>query len=223
MGTGPAIAEAAAAIASGAPPDWLAPTLQSAALEHLAAVVSTWNAFPTRAELRDGLTKAYDAARVLQEIINDGYFLRFIERSRAAATSTPPSINNFLTFANELNFRLLPALAGARDSIRVGRGADKSKLNPDGLSPHEVCATWVAVAWVEVHGRPVPHTAAAAHRACNLLWQAAEGGLQRHWGNALTGWRNDLESAKSADHAHHFDSLRRRFVAARCGLQVIPR
>lgn len=216
----PTATEVACIIAHPKPaPKWLALGL-SGAVQRLGALLPYATEYPTRTQMRARLEMARQAAVVLRDTLNDNRLLPLIEAARAIATDTPSSVNTFLPFVNELNSSLLPALSGAHNRVRPGKGRDKHVPNPEGLSPRQFCAAWIAVAWDEVHGCPVPHTSTRAHGACQSLWLASGGDVGGQWGAARGGWRVDLEAVKVPAHEGRLERIRRAFSGVRGALQT---
>lgn len=200
------------------PPEWLQIGMISA-VNTLSGLLPYVDAYPTRAKLRSTLDDARKAATLLFNTLNDYRLLLLIEAARAERADTPVAISTLFGFVSELHGVALPALSDAHDSIRPGKGRDQHLPNPDGLSPREFCAAWIAVAWSEVHVCAIPHTSRRAHNACEALWIAA-GGELTGWGSTKGAWRSALEIVKEDRHADRMQSLRRDFDAAKSYLQL---
>lgn len=215
---------------SDTPPDWLEPPLARAA-HYLGgsvspnssrgpSLISSLDNYPTRVELREQLDNALLLAKQMQDA------LRNQNLSPVLAAPMPDGIERLRRFTSDLDQWLVPALSRARDGIRQGKGRDKHFLFDLRLSPHEVCAVWIAAAWEETNGCPVPHASRHAHDACERLWHAA-GQRPARWGETRRGWLDHLRAAKNADHACWVQAFRnvfhrRREVLRRiAGLQEI--
>jgi hypothetical protein len=180
------------------PPDWLEPALSGAAIE-LRRVLEYATAYPTRDELRTRLGKVHEAAETLAKALRDPVLLELLTTGSEKLGQLRDE--GLAQLRATLENRLLNDLSEAEQRIRSGKGRDKHLPNPEGLSPRELCAAYIAVAWQEVHKRPVPHTSAGPHKACQQLWAAAGGDDKTRWGNTLGAWRGHLERAKGCSRA----------------------
>jgi hypothetical protein len=88
-----------------------------------------------------------------------------------------------------------------------GKGRHKAYT---GTSPQLACAIYVAVAWQEIRGTPAPHTSAAVHAACELLWQIAGMPPRARAGaeESLKGWREHVLKAKQELQAGYYANQR---------------
>ncbi len=198
-GWGGPIRELANCIARSArPPDWLESALSGAAIE-LRRLLEHATAYPTREELRTRLGKVREAAETLAEALRDPVLLELLTTGSEKLGQLRDE--GLAQLRATLENRLLNDLSEAEQRIRLGKGRDKHLPNPDGLSPRELCAAYIAAAWQEVLNRPVPHTSAAAHEACQQLWAAAGGDDKGRWGKTLGAWRGHLERAKGCSRA----------------------
>jgi hypothetical protein len=195
------------------PPEWLPVGIENG-MFILRGYLDYVAKYPTRTELRDALDEVRKAALLLDSALSDLPLLPLIEEARATATDTPASLTTFLGFVNVLRSVVLPALSAAQDSIRTGKGRDQHLANPDGFSPRQFCAAWVAVAWSKVHGSPIQHTSPRAHNACEVLWTVAARSERSGWGTKNGGWRGALETVKADRHAERMLKLRHEFDAA---------
>jgi hypothetical protein len=92
---------------------------------------------------------------------------------------------------------------------KTPEGKGRHKAYP-GASPQLACAIYVTIAWQEIRGSLPPHTSAAVHEACELLWQIA-GMLPRARAGAeesLKGWREHVLEAKQELQAGHYATQR---------------
>jgi hypothetical protein len=180
------------------PPDWL-DTALSGAMIQLRPLLAHAAAYPTRDELRARLGKVREAAEELAKSLRDPVLLPLLAEGPGKIGQLKDK--ELAQFRNTLENRLLPDVSAEGKRIRSGKGRDRHLPNPDGLSPRELCAAYIAVAWQEVRNRPVPHTSRAAHEACQQLWTAAGGDDKARWGNTLGAWRGHLERAKGCSRA----------------------
>lgn len=89
------------------------------------------------------------------------------------------------------------------------KGKGRHKAYP-GTSPQLACAIYVAVAWQEIRGTDAPHTSAAVHEACELLWQIAGMPPRARAGaeESLKGWREHVLKAKQELQAGYYATQR---------------
>jgi hypothetical protein len=186
--------------------------------------------FPTRKEKRSQLQELLDAALTIKGIlaVHEGVAAMQADHMRNilrnAARRQGGSLEQGLDALRGLLVGipwLVDAAAAEIASARKGQGRDKEYLNPAGHSAHEICAFYVAVAWAEFRGKPVPHTNADAQAACAALWRAAATRVNQHPGNiTLSGWKPYLQTAKTADAANRLHSEHLRFSVLRDPLQT---
>jgi hypothetical protein len=181
------------------PPDWL-DTALSGALVQLRPLLAHAAAYPTRDKLRTRLGKVREAADELAKALRDPVLRPLL--AEGAGKIGQLRDEELAQFRNTLESRVLPAVSAAGKRIRSGKGRDRHLPNPDGLSPRQLCAAYIAVAWQEVRNRAVPHASRAAQEACQQLWTAAGGDDKARWGNTLGAWRGHLERAKDCSRAH---------------------
>ena len=172
------------------PPIWLY-TVCSRAIELVKWCVERDRGIPTREVHRDRLTALGNAAALIIAEMNDPAIFLMIGKAGAARDNLGAERTDVLI--EECGW-LHTLATDARDSIRIGKGADKAL---DLESPQLVNALCIDLIWFGVREEPIPITCESALLACSVAWRAA-GGVAGHSGR---GWSRHLASVR--DEKYH--------------------
>jgi hypothetical protein len=171
------------------PPRWLIDRLPDVILG-LRSVIKTERDYPGRREMRDRLNALAGAARLVQRELDDPVMLSLLLRG---GRDSIPRENDIYLGLEDVAARAEATV----EKIPVGRGRNKYHPQPDALSAMDTCALIIGVVWEEARGEWPGVTSEPAHRACDILWGAAGGNVERQGFGSTAVWRDHLEAVRT--------------------------
>jgi hypothetical protein len=192
----PTVADVARLIAPHNTPTWLPEFLRAWGLQ-VAEDRELQEALPPKANMRNKLLDAKDAAERITGLLNDAMTMIFVQ----AESNT--RIRNIVQFEMDLKeFARAVELAAASPMIsetggktKKGRGRAIARTT---LSPKAFCALIIAETWLFVRGRHPALRNQEAAAAAQAYWLAS-GGTTKGWGSdPRTGWSYHFREARSA-------------------------
>jgi hypothetical protein len=169
--------------------------------------------YPGRRELRERLKAIAEAARRIQDLHADTNILQLIigELQRQNRDNQVRITNEHEMMAG---LRDLTALAeAAAERIPRVKGPQKHyAIEEERFLPAVICALIVTVAWDEARGKWPGVTNQEAKKACDALWGAAGGDIERRGSVGRDIWRNHLQKARTYRDSEQARIIRRRFM-----------
>lgn len=163
---------------------------------------------PSRAEMREILTKVAEAASVLIKALGSSAIVEFLDLGADQPFRAPGNLQAALV---DLRNRAATAhrssaLVDSKGRTKAGRGRALPKA---GISAKTYCALLIAETWLYFNGNyPVPRNK-RAEEAADIYWRLAGG--ERHWGiDKLIAWRRHFREA-SGDQSAEIKSSRAEY------------
>ena len=191
----PGLAEVADLIAPTGAPPWLATLLRdwapSIMLDRGVHAIQ-----PTKAKMRQQLTKMAEAAAILQRGLSDSSTTEFLELEGSVHIENIGGLDHTLRTIGERATLAAasPRIAAAAGKAKKGRG---KALPSEAISPKVFCALIVAETRAHLRGdHPAPRNQQAA-AAADAYWRAS-GGTTQSWGSdPLASWSYHFKEARS--------------------------
>jgi hypothetical protein len=180
---------AAEIIADGDPPEWLLKPLPGFA-GSLRNMIQAERAYPGRPEQRARLVAIRRAARLLERELNNLDLLMLLV----------PGDGDQIINENETRRGLSDVAIRADAALRQvpsGKGRARHYARRERFQNKDVCALIVTVAWKLARGAWPGVDNEVAKSACDALWNAVGGDIQRRGGEGLEVWKKHLTVARA--------------------------